>query len=152
MGLAYGIKFNMKIAGDLDRAQAEADKKFYQTKHEEHAGIAYRVEAVRYAGHNPYATPHGGEDYITDPCLELFTFNITHNTPKGFMLENQGTVSSNRRWVPDDKYAKQWASRTPEQALDQFRTRRQLQIRILKKQLARAEKELSLTEPKKELT
>ena len=100
---------------------------------------------MRYAAHDPYATPFGGEDYLTDRALELFTFPILKHTPKGFTLKNQGMVSENIRWVPYDTGKKQWASLTPEDALQQFRIRRGLQIRILRRQLAAAEEQYLLT-------
>ena len=104
--------------------------------------ILFRVYAQVYAGHDPYATPYGGEDYVTDPVLEVSRHRVLRWTECGATLEEFS--GARHRWVDLRPEAKQWASLTVRQALVEFRQRRERQLYVLKRQLARAEQERSL--------
>ena len=127
MSRAYGTP----IRGlDLDAAQTEAMRRTV-------AGFEYlwRVEAVRYA----YVVDAEYDEWsTTHPQLELFPLSVKKWTPTGARLWEG-------RHVDLRDGAKQYASKTVTEALAQFRRRREAQIWILKKQLARAESELALT-------
>jgi hypothetical protein len=104
----------------------------------------FRVEAVSYAAIQPYADPVSGEGawYTTDPRLEVTGYEVRNWTEHGATLE----TFSRRKWVDLRPHAKQWASRTIEEAVEQFRLRRKRQIYILERQLARARYEMDLTD------
>lgn len=133
MSMAYGqpLKWNGETF-NFDEAQREA------MRHNIAGTEAlWRVEAVRYS----YTIDPDIEWYgVTDPALELFLISVKHWTEHGARLFSG-------KWVDLRDGAKQWASRTPAIALDQFALRRERQIYILEKQLARARDELALCTP-----
>lgn len=104
--------------------------------------VLWRIEAVSYS---QCVDPDADRYESTPPRLELFALAVHKWTPYGATLEEYS--GCRRRWVRMDDNAKQYASRTPLKALWQFKRRRRAQIRILQAQLARAERELALTEP-----
>ena len=106
-------------------------------------GVLWRVEAVRYSGCT--LDQFGGENYyVTDSRLELFAFPVTRWTPCGATIVG---VAGRNKWCDLRPSAKQWASRTPRDALEQLVERRRRQIYILERQTARARSELDLTCP-----
>lgn len=133
MGMAYGQPLKWDGATfNFDEAQSAA------MRHNIAGTEAlWRVEAVRYS----YIADAESERYdVTDPKLELFLVSVRRWTSHGARLYSG-------RWVDLRDGAKQWASRTPAQALDQFALRRERQIYILERQLARARNELALCTP-----
>lgn len=100
----------------------------------------FRVEAVSYS----QTIDADREIYgSTDPRLEVFPLQVLRFTEHGATLYE--TSGCRNRWVDLRPGAKQYASRTVKEAVEQFATRRQNQIHILQRQIARAEAELALT-------
>lgn len=135
MGMAYGEPFGGRH-GSISDAATRFLARPWRTVDTQHL---WRVEAVSYST----VIDAEREEYgSTAPRLELFLVSIKHWTPCGARLlswRSYGPV-----WVDLRSGAKQWASRTPEEALRQFELRRRKQINILKRQLLRAERELVL--------
>ena len=122
------------VGADIEDAQRRAEARW---AHWSDVGMLWRVEAVRYSGCE--LTEWGGEDYYTTaPRLEIFGEEVGKWTPCGARLRHSG------RWVDLRDGAKQYASRTVAEAVAQFARRREGQIYILRRQLRRAEEELSL--------
>lgn len=138
MGRAFGTPIPATIDGPQLRA---AEGQAYERLGQHYPGgapdVLWRVEAVSYAVGDEY-----GGWTSTGPRLELFVLPVRKWTPCGARLEEG-------RWVDLQPDRKQYASRTPDEALQQFINRRKAQIRILEKQLARAKRELRLAEPPK---
>ncbi len=131
MGMRYGTPI---IRLNLTDAENQAMRRTV-------AGFEYlwRIEGVRYAGVS--LNQFGLENYYTtDPRLELFAVSVKHWTPTGARLWTGQHVDLREG-------RKQYASRTVIEALEQFKRRRVNQIRILSKQLERAQFELRLCEP-----
>lgn len=102
----------------------------------------FRVEAVSYS----YTVDADREEYgTTDPRLEVFALEVLRWTEQGATLRE--TTGARNRWVNLQPGAKQYASRTVAEAVEQFASRRRAQIYILQRQLRRAERELALTQP-----
>lgn len=135
MGRHYGTPIPRTIDGpQLAAAESEARRRTV-------SGFEYlwRVEGVRYAGCQ--LDQFGGENYyLTDPRLELFALSVKKWTPTGARLWDG-------RHVDLRDSAKQYASRTVAEALQQFKRRREAQIWVLQRQLRRAETELRLCGP-----
>jgi hypothetical protein len=98
--------------------------------------VLWRCEAQSYSVCiDPDADRYGS----TPPRLEMRWYQVDRGTPKG-------------AWIGDKLvrlYArKRWACPTEEEALESFIARRQRQIKIVSKQLRRAEAELALAYPK----
>jgi hypothetical protein len=70
------------------------------------------------------------------PFLEMRWYRVTKRTAKGAWLD--------QRFVLLDTDRKKWACSTEADATESFRSRRQLQIKILTMRLRRAEEELNL--------
>lgn len=132
MGRAYGTPIPRTIDGpQLAAAQSQAERHTV-------AGFEYlwRIEAVRYSGCQ--IDQFGGENYyVTEPRLELFAQYVKKWTPTGARL-------CCGRHVDLRDGAKQYASRTVDEALAQFKRRRDAQIWILERQLSRAMAERDL--------
>lgn len=100
--------------------------------------VLWRCEARSYS----YTIDPETERYgSTSPVLEMHWYIVKHWTLTGARLENGKLVFLNKHVTN-----RQWASRTPAEALVAFKERRKRQIRILKNQLQTAEYELALTE------
>ncbi len=128
MGMAYGTRIASSLSGPkLSEAAKVAEKRTFESFE-----YLWRVEAVRYAQSDEY-----GDYRSSDPHLELFFLSVKKWTPTGARLWNGKHVD-----LRDGK--KQFASRTPQEALKQFRMRKHAQIYILEKQLRRAKQELQL--------
>ena len=135
MGMAYGapLRWNGETF-DFDDAQKAC----------RHDGdlVLWRVEAVSYS----YIVDAEHDEYgSTDPRLEVFSIPVLRWTLHGATLVRR--VGVRNQWVDLRPNASQWASRTPADALEQFRLRRQRQLYVLRKQIARAERELALCSP-----
>lgn len=146
MGKAYGIPFAIADAAapfiphpSLDEAEATA-LAFFANWPAGPPPLLWRVEAVSYA--TPVDRYESDEWTSTPPRLELFYCSVKKWTPHGATLYEG-------RWVDLRPDRKQWASRTPAEALAQFAERRRRQIHILERQLRRAKAELHLAEPPK---
>jgi len=133
------IAYGTPIGADLEAAERDWTERRLaglDTK----AGVLYRVEAVSYS----YVVDADREEYgSTDPRLELFGYIVERWTPCGATLAHSWS-GARRRWVNLDPGAKQWASRTCREAIEQFKRRRQGQLHILARQTRRAERELDL--------
>lgn len=100
--------------------------------------ILYRAEARSYA----YCVdPDYDEWASTAPKLVIDEYEVLRWTPNGATLKVMS--GARHKWV-DLTGDRQWASRTREEAIDQFRLRRERQMYVLKRQLARAEYERQL--------
>lgn len=98
------------------------------------ADVVWRVEAKSYS----YVIDADREEYgSTAPRLELYWHQPERRTPKGAIIDGQFTLLSAKR--------SRWRN-TPDEALASFIARRKSQIRILERQLQRAEFELALTD------
>lgn len=143
MGKAYGTPVPQTIDGPQ---VAAAERTALDTLDRSYRGcppdVLWRIEAVSYSH---CVDPDADRYESTPPRLELFALPVHKWTPYGATLEEYS--GCRRRWVRMDDNAKQYASRTPLKALWQFKRRRRAQIRILRAQLARAERELALTGP-----
>lgn len=103
--------------------------------------VLFRVEAVQYS----YVADAEREEYrATDPKLEVFAFDVVKWTEHGATLDTWS--GARRRWVDLRPGAKQWASRTVDEALAKLAARRKRQLYILGKQVARAQREIDLCE------
>lgn len=143
MGKAYGTPIPQTTDGPQLRG---AERQALDVLDRSYAGcppdVLWRIEAVSYS---QCVDPDADRYENTPPRLELFALPVHKWTPHGATLEEW--AGARRCWVRLDGNAKQYASRTVADALEQFRRRRQAQIRILQAQLARAERELALAQP-----
>lgn len=97
--------------------------------------VLWRCEAKRYS----VVIDAEAEIYgTTDPRLEMTWWRVTKRTPKGARLVEGRFVLLTAR--------KRWACNTRQEALESFVARKRRQIDILDDKLARARKELQLTE------
>jgi hypothetical protein len=92
----------------------------------------WRCEARRYAYVVDYERDEWG---ITDPRLELRWELVDRRTPKGVWVAGSFNLLSAKR----SKY-----KATPQEAVQHFVKRRERQVKILKGQLAYAERELDM--------
>lgn len=153
MGLAYGVSFHVPgsyawgTRRTIEQAEGEIRRQRANDYRDEPVpDLLWRVEAVRYSGCS--LDVNGGEDYyVTDPVLELFSFTVKRWTHCGATLNIPTLPGGPNKWVDLRDGMKQWASRTPLDALREFENRRKRQIWILERQLASARKELSLSGP-----
>lgn len=143
MGKAYGTPVPTTLDGpQILAAERQATDKLDRTYHGCPPDVLWRVEAVSYS---QCVDPDADRYESSPPRLELFALPVHKWTPHGATLEEW--TGARRRWVRLDDDGKQYASRTPADALEQFRRRRVAQINILQAQLARAERELALCNP-----
>lgn len=100
--------------------------------------VLWRCEAKRYS----YVIDADADLYgSTEPVLEMHWYVVKRWTKTGARLENGKQV------FLDPKITnRQWASRTPAEALVAFVERRKRQVRILKRQLEYAQYELRIAE------
>lgn len=143
MGRAYGTPIPQTTDGPaLGAVETQFWRAWDASGRIQPHDILWRVEAVRYS----YTVDADREEYgTTDPRLELFGLTVLRYTPHGATLHEMS--GCRRRWVDLRPGAKQYASRTVAEAVEQFASRRRAQIYILRRQLARAERELALTQP-----
>lgn len=150
MGLSYGQAFESPEtcfrSGLLTLPDAEtAVRANWALRGVPDAELVWRVEAVRYSACS--LDVNGCENYYTTaPRLELFGFRVLRWTQHGATLDrtvSQSGIGRNK-WVDLRPGAKQWASRTPSDALSQFANRRRRQLYILERQMRRARDELNL--------
>lgn len=141
---AYGTA--VRKYATLDAA-AEAAIERHSHYHTDAPGWLLRAEPVRYAAIAPYANPVSGEGewYTTDAQIELFAFPVLRWTPYGATLREIWS-GARHKWVDLRPGAKQWASRTAAEAVQQLADRRERQIWVLKHKLARAEAEIGLAQ------
>lgn len=137
MGRAYGTPIAQTVDG-LQCAAAE----WQALAHTIPGDYLFRVEAVSYS----QTIDADREEYgSTDPRLEIFPLEVLRWTEHGATLREMS--GARNRWVDLRTDAKQYASRTVAEAVEQFSKRRRAQIYILQRQLRRAERELALTQP-----
>lgn len=139
MARAYGTPIAQTIDGPAcNAAESQA------LRHTIPGDYLFRVEAVTYS--TCHLSENDAEVYGSiDPRLEVFALEVLRFTEHGATLRE--TTGARHRWVDLRDGAKQYASRTVAEAVEQFATRRRSQIWILQRQLARAERELALTKP-----
>lgn len=100
--------------------------------------VLWRCEAKTYS----YVIDADSDRYgSTSPVLEMHWYEVKHWTRTGARLANGRLVFLNKQVTN-----REWASRTPAEALASFKARRERQIRILSRQLEYAKLELALTE------
>jgi hypothetical protein len=133
MGKAYGTP----IPQTTDGPQLRAAERQAEARQVDGFEYLWRIEAVSYS---QCVDPDAERYESTPPRLELFFVSVKRWTPHGATLWEG-------KWCDLRPDRKQYASRTVADALEQFRRRRRAQIHILQRQLARAERELALTEP-----
>ena len=103
--------------------------------------LLWRVEAQRYS----YVVDAETETYATtDPELQLRVYPIIRRTKYGATIAHSTYPGGRKKWVDLREDAKQWASETPAEAVAQFAERKRRQIYVLKRKLARAEREFNL--------
>lgn len=137
MGRAYGTPIPQTTDGPQCRvAESQALARTVPGEY------LFRVEAVSYS----YTVDADREEYgSTEPRLEVFALEVLRWTEQGATLREMS--GARNRWVNLQPGAKQYASRTVAEAVEQFASRRRAQIYILQRQLRRAERELALTQP-----
>ncbi len=134
--MAYGTK----ITGDFDKAQAEAIAR--HSHYYDPVGWLFRVEAVSYS----YVVDADRDEYgSTDPALEVQAYPVLRWTPCGASLKNIWS-GAKPKWVDLRPEAKQWASRSVREAVEQLAERRRRQLYVLARQTRRAEYERDLAE------
>lgn len=138
MGRAYGTPIPQTVDGPVVRSILEALSLVRTVP----GDYLFRVEAVSYSEVIDAEAERYGS---TPPRLELFPLQVRKWTQHGATLEEYSGMR--RRWVDLRPDAKQYASRTAAEAIEQFAKRRRAQIYILQAQIARAERELALTQP-----
>jgi hypothetical protein len=93
----------------------------------------YRYEAVSYA-----VTDHTDHVIASLPKLELRTYNVWKETPKGYWVgygsPSGGSLRGSARWVSKTA-KKRYAYPTTEEALQSFIKRYERRVEILRKQL-----------------
>lgn len=137
MGRAYGTPIPQTTDGPQCRV-AESQALARTTP----GDYLFRVEAVSYS----YTVDADREEYgSTEPRLEVFALEVLRWTEQGATLREMS--GARNRWVNLQPGAKQYASRTVAEAVEQFASRRRAQIYILQRQLRRAEEDLRLTQP-----
>jgi len=137
MGLHYGTP--LRDFADVAAAQEAAIAK-HSHYYLDPPGWLIRVEACRYA----YVVNAEYDEWsTTDARLELFAFPVKRFTPHGATLNNIWH-GGKERWIDLRPGAKQWASRTAAEAIEQFAERRRRQLWILERQMKRARDELRL--------
>jgi hypothetical protein len=137
MGRAYGVPIPQTTDGpQCACAETQALRRAIP------GDYLFRVEAVRYS----QTIDADAELYgSTDPRLEVFPLRVHAWTQHGATLEEWS--GARRRWVDLRPEAKQYASRTVAEAVEQFAKRRRAQIYLVERQLRRAQDELRLTQP-----
>ncbi len=134
--MAYGTK----ITGDFDKVQAEAIAR--ESRYGDPVGWLFRVEAVSYS----YVVDADREEYgSTTPALEVQAYAVTRWTPCGATLRDIWS-GAKPKWVDLRPGAKQWASRSVREAVEQLAERRRRQLYVLARQTRRAEYERDLAE------
>lgn len=97
-------------------------------------GHAFRVVDVTYS----VTVDADRDEYDTDTRLELIAFPITKRTERGFRIRlGGGDDAPVTTWVAF-RHRKQWASLTPEAAMESYIARREKQARIYEGKANRA--------------
>lgn len=132
--MAYGSKWDWR---DPMAAVVEA---FQRYQRQDAVGYLYRFDAVSYA----YCIDPDGDYWGSTPSrLELTLYPVKRWTNTGATLF---IWSGARRKHVNFSHNKQFACRTPQQALESYRARKTRQIAILKARLRNAEHDLSLAQ------
>ena len=134
--MAYGTK----VTGDFDAAQAEAIAR--HSHYYDPVGWLFRADVVSYA-------------YCVDPDydvwgstagqIEVQAFPVLRWTPCGATLKNIWS-GAKPKWVDLRPGAKQWASRSVREAVEQLAERRRRQIYVLQRKISRAEYDRDLAQ------
>jgi hypothetical protein len=136
MTLVYGTQLKSLADATQVGEEAVARHSHYYT---DTPGWLFRVEAVRYS-----CLDGDGDIYgTTAPALELFAFPVKRWTPCGATLRDIWS-GARERFVDLRPDAKQWASRTPEEAVRQLLGRRRRQDWVLSRKLDRCREEMDL--------
>ncbi len=122
--------------------EAEAKTRAQPYFHFDDDTLLWRVTAQSYS----YTIDADTERYgSTDPQLELHPVRVLKWTPCGATIDWPGAGRRAHKWVDLREDQKQFASRTPAEALEQFSAQCRRRIYVLQRKLARAEQELALT-------
>lgn len=106
-------------------------------------GFAFRVDDATYS----VSSGWGDDEYYSDTRIEIEAFIVAKVTEKGFRIvtcEGWGRPSQTR-WIAHN-WTKQFASRTPEDAMRSYIARRKKQASIYRARAARAEGLVSTAE------
>lgn len=137
MGLAYGTPVHKYATLADAEAAAIAKHSHYYT---DVPGWLIRAEAVSYS----YVICADREEYgSTAADIELWAFPVERYTPYGATMADIWS-GARKRWVDLRPNAKQWASRTADEAVQQLMLRRKRQLYVLACQTYRAQYELDL--------
>jgi len=135
--MAYGtLLLAYPTLDEATRAATERAQRFMPVGA---VGLLFRISAVSYAVSDAW-----GDWTSIGPQLELDAYPVAKWTPCGARLYYTERTCALGIWVDLRPGHKQWASRTAEEALNQFLTRRKRQIHILERQLRRAKEEHDL--------
>ena len=104
--------------------------------------VLYRIVAQRYS----YVIDADREEYgTTAPQLEIRAYRVVKWTEHGATLDVWS--GARRKWVDlRPTRAVQWASRTPEDALEHYRKRKEWRVHYIERDLRKARAELSLAD------
>lgn len=137
--MAYGTK--LAYFATIEDAERHALDCAYCPQGASPCGFLYRVEAVSYS----YIIDADYEEYgSTAPALELQAYRVRNWTTYGATLSIYS--GARPKWVDLRPGAKQWASRSAREAVEQFAARRKRQLYVLEGQMLRARYELQLAE------
>lgn len=139
--MAYGTKLaRFATIEDAERyAFKQAQLSMWAKPNGAPTGFLYRVEAVSYS---VCVDPDREEYSSTSPALEVNAYSVRNWTAHGATLDIYS--GARPKWVDLRPGAKQWASRTAREAVQQFLNRRNRQIWILDRQRQRAKFEAGL--------
>lgn len=137
MSLAYGTVLTRYATIEEAQAAAVAKHSHYYT---DPVGWVFRAEVVRYS----YTIDADREWYgTTDGAVEIFAFPVRRFTPNGATIQNLWS-GAREKWTDLRPGAKQWASRTAREALEQLAERRRRQLWVLNRKVQRAEYDMKL--------
>lgn len=136
---SYGTE--VRSAAQIEAA-AQAAIERHSHYYTDVAGWLIRAEANRYS--SCVLDVNGCEDYyVSGPQIELFAFPVLRFTPLGATLKDIWS-GAKQRWVNLQPGAKQWASRTGAEAIEQLRERRRRQVWVISRQMRRAETDMAV--------
>lgn len=139
MGLAYGTPLHQYATLADAEAAAIARHAHYYT---DPPGWLIRAEVVSYS----YVVDADREEYgSTAGVIELWASPVERYTPCGATLADIWS-GARKRWVDLRPGAKQWASPTAHEAVQQLLARRKRQLYVLSRQTRRAEYERDLAQ------
>lgn len=135
--LAYGTPLTWAETPESAEAAAIAKERWH---YGEPAGWVFRADVVSYA----YTVDPDGDVWgSTAGRIELFAFPVRRFTPNGATIQNLWS-GAREKWTDLRPGAKQWASRTAREAIEQLAERRRRQLWVLNRKVQRAEYDMKL--------